>query len=76
MNVWEKKSPAEAIAAGRRPETVDRNHLLSACLLEVEPTGKTSGKVVWQWHVLGPPDPGLQGGQGEPRGRGRPPRVD
>ena len=51
MNVWEKKSPAEAIAAGRRPETVDRNHLLSACLLEVEPTGKTSGKVVWQWHV-------------------------
>ena len=51
MNVWEKKSPAEAIAAGRRPETVDRNHLLSACILEVEPTGKTTGKVVWEWHV-------------------------
>ena len=51
MNVWEKKSPAEAIAAGRRPETVDRNHLLSACILEVQPTGKTTGKVVWEWHV-------------------------
>ena len=51
MNVWERKSPAEAIAAGRRPETVDRNQLLSACILEVEPTGKTTGKVVWEWHV-------------------------
>ena len=48
MIVWEKKSVADAIAVGRRPETV-RGYLLADCLLEVQPTGKTSGKIVWEW---------------------------
>jgi hypothetical protein len=50
MIVWEKKSPQEALAAGRRPETVGKDHLLADSILEVQPTGKTSGKVVWEWH--------------------------
>jgi hypothetical protein len=50
MIVWEKKAPKEAIAAGRRPETVGKDHLLADCILEVQPTGKTSGKIVWEWH--------------------------
>jgi hypothetical protein len=50
MIVWEKKTPEQAIAAGRRPETVGKDHLLADCILEVQPTGKTSGKIVWEWH--------------------------
>jgi hypothetical protein len=50
MIVWEKKTPAEALAAGRRPETVGKDHLLAGGLVEVRPTGKTTGEVVWEWH--------------------------
>jgi hypothetical protein len=51
MIVWEKKIRADALAAGRRPETVGRDYMLADCLLEVQPTGKTSGKIVWEWHA-------------------------
>jgi hypothetical protein len=51
MIVWEKKSPAEAVAAGRRPETVGQSQLLVDSIYEIQPTGKTDGKVVWEWHV-------------------------
>jgi hypothetical protein len=48
--VWEKKSAQEAIAAGRRAETVPGN-MLPEAVFEVKPTGKTTGEVVWEWHV-------------------------
>jgi hypothetical protein len=48
--VWDKKTKAEAIAAGRRPDSVNEG-LLADCILEVKPTGKTTGEVVWEWHV-------------------------
>lgn len=51
VNVWEKKSVEEAVAAGRRPETVGQGGVLSAAILEVQPTGEKTGKVVWEWHV-------------------------
>ncbi|HEV2949044.1 MAG TPA: aryl-sulfate sulfotransferase [Gemmataceae bacterium] len=51
MIVWDKKSPEEAVAAGRRPETVGQSQLLVDCIYEIKPTGKTTGKVVWEWHV-------------------------
>jgi hypothetical protein len=51
MIVWDKKSPAEAVAAGRRPETVGQSQLLVDCIYEIQPTGKTTGKIVWEWHV-------------------------
>ena len=47
---WDKKTPEEAVAAGRIPETV-RGQFLPDCILEVKPTGKTSGEIVWQWHA-------------------------
>jgi Arylsulfotransferase (ASST) len=50
MIVCERKTAREAVAAGRRPETV-RDHLLSDCVLEVKPTGKNTGEVVWEWHA-------------------------
>ena len=51
MIVWDKKSPEQAVAAGRRPETVGQSQLLVDCIYEIQPTGKTTGKVVWEWHV-------------------------
>ncbi len=51
VNVWEKKSVEEAVAAGRRPETVGPGGVLSAAILEIQPTGEKTGKVVWEWHV-------------------------
>jgi hypothetical protein len=47
--VWDKKSAEEAIAAGRRPDFV-HTQLLADSLIEVRPTGKTTGEVVWEWH--------------------------
>src|SRR5262249_33532306 len=46
-----KKTAEEVVAAGRRAETVTKNGLLSECLFEVQPEGKTGGKIVWEWHV-------------------------
>lgn len=51
MIVWEKKSAKDAIAAGRRPETVGEGDLMADSILEVQPTGKTTGKIVWEWHA-------------------------
>ncbi|HEV3116834.1 MAG TPA: aryl-sulfate sulfotransferase [Gemmataceae bacterium] len=51
MIVWDKKSAKEALAAGRRPEMVGDSHLLPDSLIEVKPTGKTTGEIVWEWHL-------------------------
>jgi hypothetical protein len=50
MIVWDRKTSKEAIAAGRRPETVS-THLLPDSLVEIKKTGKTTGEVVWEWHL-------------------------
>jgi len=51
MIVWERKTIKGAIAAGRRPDLVDSRLFLLDCLIEVKPTGKTTGDVVWEWHL-------------------------
>lgn len=51
MIVWDRKTPQEALAAGRRPELTGDSHLLVDSLVEIKPTGKTTGEVVWQWHL-------------------------
>ena len=51
VNTWEKKSVEEAVAAGRRPETVGQGGVLCAAILEIQPTGEKTGKIVWEWHV-------------------------
>ena len=48
--VWDKKTKAEAIAAGRRSDLVG-DYLLPDSLVEIKPTGKTTGEVVWEWHL-------------------------
>jgi hypothetical protein len=49
--VWDRKTAEEAAAAGRRPEMTGDSHLLPDSLVEIKPTGKTTGEVVWEWHL-------------------------
>ena len=46
---WEMIDEKEAVARGRRPETVKDSQLQPDCLVEIKPTGKTTGVVVWEW---------------------------
>lgn len=46
---WERIDEKEAVAAGRRPETVKDSHLQPDCLVEIKPTGKKTGEIVWEW---------------------------
>jgi hypothetical protein len=48
--VWESKSSAEAIAAGRNPTTLGTS-LWSEKIVELQPTGPTTANIVWEWHV-------------------------
>ena len=48
---WEKKTRDEAIAAGRNPDLLTGNVLMPDHIVEVKPTGPTSGEIVWEWHV-------------------------
>src|SRR5262245_51871600 len=45
--VWDRKTAKEALAAGRRPELTSDSHLLVDSLIEIKPTGKTTGEVIW-----------------------------
>jgi hypothetical protein len=49
--VSDRKTAEEAIAAGRRPEMTGGSHLLPDSLVEIKPTGRTTGKVVWEWRL-------------------------
>jgi hypothetical protein len=51
MIAWETKTRDEAIAAGRNPDYVSPLGLMPDHILEVQPTGPTSGEIVWEWHV-------------------------
>ncbi|MBN1280186.1 MAG: aryl-sulfate sulfotransferase [Candidatus Thermoplasmatota archaeon] len=47
---WELKTRTEAIAAGRDPTTV-QDALKPNFIAEIQPTGLTTGDVVWEWHA-------------------------
>ncbi len=51
MVVWEKKTKEEVLAAGRRPDLVGNAGIHPDYLIEVKPTGKTTGEIVWEWHL-------------------------
>jgi hypothetical protein len=46
---WERIDEAQAVAQGRRPDTVKDSHLQPDCLVEIKPTGPSTGEVVWEW---------------------------
>jgi hypothetical protein len=47
----ERVPAAEAIALGRVPASVDGGELQFDNLVEIKPTGKTTGEVVWEWRL-------------------------
>jgi len=51
MIAWESKDYAEAITAGRNPDLLTMFGIWPDHVIEVEPTGPTSGDIVWEWHV-------------------------
>ena len=51
MVVKERKTAAEAIAAGRIPSTVEGTEVQPDSLIEIKPVGKTGGEIVWEWHL-------------------------
>ena len=51
MIVWVTKTCAEAIAAGRDPNKIQGYSFTPDKIIEVKPTGPTSGDIVWEWHV-------------------------
>jgi hypothetical protein len=51
MVAKERKTAAEAIAAGRIPSAVEGSTVEADILVEIKPSGKTGGEVVWEWRV-------------------------
>jgi hypothetical protein len=49
--VSDRKTAEEALAAGRRPEMTGDSHLIPDSLIEIRRTGKSTGEVVWEWHL-------------------------
>ncbi len=48
---WEFRTKAEAIAAGRNPGLIGEGELWPEQIIEIKPSGPTSGEVVWEWHL-------------------------
>lgn len=48
---WERKTTAEAIAAGRDPASIGQGYLWPEHIIEVEPIGTDSANIVWEWHA-------------------------
>ena len=51
MIAWQHKSESEALAAGRNPLLLRDGELWPDSVIEVEPTGPNTGRIVWEWHV-------------------------
>ena len=50
--VWEQKTAAAAFAAGRNPAYLPTSPVFYPdSIVEVQPTGPTTGVVVWEWHL-------------------------
>ena len=47
----ERKSREEAIQAGFNASSLREDHLSPDAVVEIEPTGPTGGRIVWEWHV-------------------------
>ena len=48
---WQRKTKAEAIAAGRRPELIPDGEVWDNLTLEIAPDGKGGASIVWSWSL-------------------------
>jgi hypothetical protein len=51
LTVWEGRTAAQAIAAGRNPALLNCPTFYPDSIVEVQPTGPTSGTFFWEWHL-------------------------
>ena len=51
MLAWERKSKAEAMQAGRRPELIPDGEVWDNLVLELKPDGRGGADVVWRWSI-------------------------
>jgi hypothetical protein len=49
---WHGISKSRATAKGRIKETINMSKLWSESILEIKPTGKSGGQIVWQWNLV------------------------
>ncbi len=47
----ENKTLEDMIAAGRDPALIYNDQVRTESIIEVEPTGPNSGRIVWEWHA-------------------------
>ncbi|MBU1671028.1 MAG: aryl-sulfate sulfotransferase, partial [Actinobacteria bacterium] len=48
---WEKKTREEMLAAGVDPGLISQGELWPDHIIEVEPEGRSGGRIVWEWHA-------------------------
>lgn len=51
MIAWDEMTPNEAVSIGRAPSQMQGTVFRPDSILEVQPTGPTTGAVVWEWHI-------------------------
>jgi hypothetical protein len=47
---WEARTAEEALALGRKPEFIPKEGLWPDKIVEIKPTDKYHGEIVWEWH--------------------------
>ena len=48
---WERKTAAEAVAAGRDPALITSDDIWPDHIVEIQPERPKGGRIVWEWHV-------------------------
>jgi len=51
MIAWDIKTREEAIDEGRKPNTILGDVFMPDHIIEVKPTGPTTGDIVWEWYA-------------------------
>ena len=51
MIAYDRLTPAQAIALGRRPDHIIEGAVWPDHVVEVQKTGESTGTIVWEWHV-------------------------
>jgi hypothetical protein len=51
FQAWERKSKKDALSAGRKATLMRDDYIWVDHIVEVKPTGKNTGEIVWEWHL-------------------------
>jgi hypothetical protein len=48
---WERKTKAEMVSAGRRPDLIPFTSCIIDAIFEIQPAATGGGEIVWEWHL-------------------------